>query len=77
MKIQLSHPYRWLQAGEVVDLPEPEARKLVRAGHARHLDVVLEKLGGSWYRVPARRGKARKVQGRARAVAVLEELWRL
>lgn len=71
MTIYLSHPFEHHRAREVIEVDAITGARLVRAGYARHLEDVIEDLGGGYYNVPLRAG-VKKVRGKANAIKALE-----
>ncbi len=49
--VRLSHPWRWHNTLDVVDVPDDEAARLIRSGTARPVSDLITPVGGGMFSV--------------------------
>lgn len=69
MLVRLNHPYRFANTGDLLDLPDSDARSLIRQAAARPVTDLVTHAGGGWYEVELHNPKRFvKVHGQTRAI---------
>lgn len=72
-KLRLSHPWRWHNTLDVVDVPDDEAVRLVRSGTARPVTDLITPAGGGMFTVElANPRRVVRRRGYGAALAALE-----